>query len=147
MVIADYYYPDWEWLVDYFCNPGLKICWHGRPGIEPFTIDLSSSQVPMASQPWRPHLFHKCHTHFLHIHLFFWILENSFPAQILLLIKIQLTEMVKCNLIFWKTDMGSQRGMKALKFFEMFHFLEWMKKICNLNGPCLLFWIIFIIFK
>jgi len=25
-----------------FCNPGLKNCWHGRPGIEPTTLDLNS---------------------------------------------------------------------------------------------------------
>jgi len=49
MVTADYYYPDWECLVDFLCNPGLKNCWHGQPGIEPTTLDLS--QVPMTSQP------------------------------------------------------------------------------------------------
>jgi len=42
MATADYYYPDWECLVDFFCNPGLKNCWHGWPGIEPPTLDLSS---------------------------------------------------------------------------------------------------------
>jgi len=44
MATADYYYPDWECLVDFFCNPGLKNCWHGWPGIEPTTttLDLSS---------------------------------------------------------------------------------------------------------
>jgi len=25
----------------FFCNPELKNCWHGRPGIEPTTLDLS----------------------------------------------------------------------------------------------------------
>jgi len=39
MVTADYYSPDWEW---FFCNPELKNCWHGRPGIEPTTLDVSS---------------------------------------------------------------------------------------------------------
>jgi len=33
---------DWECLIDFFCNPGLKNCWHGRPGIESTTLDLSS---------------------------------------------------------------------------------------------------------
>jgi len=42
MVAADYYYPDWECLVDWFCNPVLKNCWHGRPGIELTTLDLCS---------------------------------------------------------------------------------------------------------
>jgi len=44
MAAADYYYPDWECLVDFFCNPGLKNCWHGWLGIEPTTatLDLSS---------------------------------------------------------------------------------------------------------
>jgi len=26
----------------FFCNPALKNCWHGWPGIEPTTLDLSS---------------------------------------------------------------------------------------------------------
>jgi len=43
MATADYYYPDWECLVDFFCNPGLKNCWHGWPGIEPTTITLDIS--------------------------------------------------------------------------------------------------------
>jgi len=42
MVTADYYYPACESLVDFFCNLGLKNCWHGQPGIEPTTLDLSS---------------------------------------------------------------------------------------------------------
>jgi len=42
VVTADYYYPDWECLVDFFFNPRLKNCWHGRPEIEPTTLDLSS---------------------------------------------------------------------------------------------------------
>jgi len=42
MVTPDYYYPDWGGLVDFFCNPGLKNCWNGLPGIEPTTLDLSS---------------------------------------------------------------------------------------------------------
>jgi len=50
MVTADYYYPDLECLVDFFCNPGLKNCWHGQLGIEPTTLDL-------CSQPRRPTLF------------------------------------------------------------------------------------------
>jgi len=35
---------DRECLVDFFCNPGLKNCWHTWPGIEPTTttLDLSS---------------------------------------------------------------------------------------------------------
>jgi len=37
----------------FFCNPELKNCWHGRPGIEPTTLYLC--QVPMASQPLWPH--------------------------------------------------------------------------------------------
>jgi len=40
MATADYYYPDWECLVDFFCNPGLQNCWHGQPGIEPTTTTL-----------------------------------------------------------------------------------------------------------
>jgi len=43
----------------FFCNTGLKNCWHGRRGIEPTTttLDLSSqSGAYMTSQPWRPHL-------------------------------------------------------------------------------------------
>jgi len=44
MATADYYYPDWECLVDFFCNLGLKNCWQGLLGIEPTTttLDLSS---------------------------------------------------------------------------------------------------------
>jgi len=42
MVTADYHYPDWGCLVDIFFNPGLKNCWHGRPGIEFTTLYLSS---------------------------------------------------------------------------------------------------------
>jgi len=42
MVTADYYYPYWECLVDFFRNPGLKSCWHGQPGIEPIPLDPSS---------------------------------------------------------------------------------------------------------
>jgi len=42
MVTADYYYPDWGCLVDFFCFSGLKSCWHRRLGIEPVTLDLSS---------------------------------------------------------------------------------------------------------
>jgi len=44
MATADYHYPDWECLADFFSNPGLKNCWHGWPGIEPTTttLDLSS---------------------------------------------------------------------------------------------------------
>jgi len=57
MATADYYYPDWECLVDFFCNSGLKNCWHGWPGIEPTTTTLDLivlSQVPMTSQPQQP---------------------------------------------------------------------------------------------
>jgi len=42
MVTADYYYPDCECVVDFFCNPRFKNCWHGRPGIEPKTLDPDS---------------------------------------------------------------------------------------------------------
>jgi len=45
MITADYYYPDWECLVDFFGNPGLKNCWHGWPGIKPTTLDHSSHAV------------------------------------------------------------------------------------------------------
>jgi len=37
MVTAEYYN-----LVGFFCYPGLKNCWHVRPGIEPTNLDLSS---------------------------------------------------------------------------------------------------------
>jgi len=47
-----YYYPDWEGLLDFSCNPGLKNCCHGLLEIEPTTLDLNSySQVPIAPQP------------------------------------------------------------------------------------------------
>jgi len=39
---TDSYYPDWEYLVNFFFNTGLKHCWHGQLGIEPTTLDLSS---------------------------------------------------------------------------------------------------------
>jgi len=39
---TDYYYPDCGCLVDFFCNLGLKNCWHGGLGIDPTTLDLSS---------------------------------------------------------------------------------------------------------
>jgi len=42
MATADYYYLYWELLANFFCTTGLKNCWHGRPGIEPTTFDLSS---------------------------------------------------------------------------------------------------------
>jgi len=41
-VTADYYYPDWGCLADFFCDSSLKNCWFGWPGIEPTTLDLSS---------------------------------------------------------------------------------------------------------
>jgi len=57
MVTGDYYYPDWGCNVDFFCNPGLRNCWHRLLGIEPTTSDLCSrSQVHMTSQPRRPSL-------------------------------------------------------------------------------------------
>jgi len=52
MVAADYFYPDWGCLVDFFCNLGLKNCWRGQQGIEPTTLDLSSQSG--TSQPRRP---------------------------------------------------------------------------------------------
>jgi len=54
MVTADFYYTDRECLVDFFCNPGLKNCWHRRLGIGPEPEILVLSQVPMTSQPLRP---------------------------------------------------------------------------------------------
>jgi len=43
MATADYYYPDCKIAsLIFFCNSGLKNCWHRLPGIEPTTLDLSS---------------------------------------------------------------------------------------------------------
>jgi len=44
MVTADYYYPDWECLVDLFCNPGLKIAVMGVRGLKQLgAYDLSAT--------------------------------------------------------------------------------------------------------
>jgi len=42
MITADYYYPDWVCLVDFFCNVGLKNCWQKLLRIEFKTLDISS---------------------------------------------------------------------------------------------------------
>jgi len=71
MATADYYYPDWECLVDFFCNPELKNCWHGWPGIEPTTTtldlssqsvayDLSATATPVNWRHYRP-IIERCH--------------------------------------------------------------------------------------
>jgi len=56
MVIADYYHPDRGCLVDFFCNPGLKNCWHGV-GLNPQPLIFILSQEPLTTQPRQPVLF------------------------------------------------------------------------------------------
>jgi len=55
MNTADYFFPDWGCLVDFFCNLGLKNFWQGQI-FEPTTLNLSSqNQVPLTTWPRQPH--------------------------------------------------------------------------------------------
>jgi len=54
-VTADYYYPDWGWHVDFFCNLGLKNCrydWGLNP--QPYLSSQSGvfDHLVMAIQTW-----------------------------------------------------------------------------------------------
>jgi len=91
------------WLI--FCNLGLKNCWHGRPGIEPITLnlrsqsganDLSATATPILD--WHPDL------------LFLFILFNIYDSLIIKEIE------VFCHyFVYWQNRKSVQKKEKAYK--------------------------------
>jgi len=54
MVTADYYYPDWVSLIDFFAIRVWKIAIMGGRGLNPQSSIFVLSQVPITSQPRQP---------------------------------------------------------------------------------------------